>query len=404
MRKINFTSLLLYLSIGFILSGCKETNWRENFRERSKEPFGVYIVKEELSTLFKDQEIKVLTKHIDDYFIDIYYDYEPDYANYVCIKPVAYKLGKNSINKLLDFVSVGNDVFLSLHYFNTTLEETLAFKTENLDDEAYAVDELKKLKGTLSLENSKFKKTDFTYNRNLRKNFFSEYDKETTTILGTQKVNDTIRPNFIKIKYEKGNVFLHTQPIAFTNYYLLNGNQEYVENVFSYLPNRTVIWDPQIRSSKYQGDNDDNTSALSFFMQHPSLKWSLYVGFIGLLLFMFLNARRKQRAIPEVKQLKNSTQDFTHTIANLYLKEENHKNIVSKKITYFLERIRTKYHLETQNLNSTFIEKLAAKSGNTVHTTNYLINTIISLNNKSICTQDELVRLNTLIENFLENT
>ncbi|MFY7671760.1 hypothetical protein ACOSP6_11800 [Tenacibaculum sp. MEBiC06402] len=403
MRKIKFISLLLYSLIGFLLSGCKETNWRENFRERSKEPFGTYIIQNEIKTLFKDQEVEILNKHIDDYFIDIYYDYEAEFANYVCVKQASYRLGKNSIKKLLDFVSVGNDVFLSLYYFNDTLEETLGFKTTNIDDDAYSIKELKTLKGTISLENNSFKKRNFTYDRNLRKNFFSEYNKETTTILGTQNVNDTIRPNFIKIKYEKGNVFLHTQPIVFTNYFLLNGNHEYVENVFSYLPNSTVLWDPQIRPSKYQGNQEDDTSALSFFMEHPSLKWSLYVAFTGLLLFMFLNARRKQRAIPEVKQLKNSTQDFTHTIANLYLKEENHKNIVSKKITYFLERIRTKYHLETQNLNSTFIEKLAAKSGNTVHTTNYLINTIITLNNKSMCTQDELVRLNTLIENFLEN-
>ena len=403
MRKIHHI-ILFFLSVGFLLTSCKETDWRENFRERSTEPFGTYIIQNEIETLFKDQEVEVLQKHIDDYFIDIYYDYGADFANYICIKPAAYRLGKDSSNKLLEFVASGNDVFLSLYYFNDTFEETLGFTTKNLDDEAYSNEELKALKGTLRLESSTFKKTDFTFSRNLRRNYISEYNKENTTILGTQKVNDTVRPNFIKVKYEKGNVFLHTQPIAFTNYFLLSGNQEYVENVFSYLPNRTVIWDPQIRASKFRGNNDDDTSALSFFMQHPSLKWSLYVGFFGLLLFMFLNARRKQRAIPEVKQLKNSTQDFTHTIANLYLKEENHKNIVSKKITYFLERIRTKYHLETQNLNSSFVEKLAAKSGNTVQSTNYLINTIISLNNKSMCTQDELIRLNTLIENFLENT
>ncbi|CAL2085907.1 conserved hypothetical protein [Tenacibaculum sp. 190524A05c] len=402
MIKKRYISLILASIAALILTSCKKTDWQENFRERSKEPFGTYIVQQEIQELFKDEQINVLNKHIDDYLIDIFYDYEADFANYVCIKPVAYRLGTESTNKLLQFAASGNDVFLSLNFFNSTLEETLGIETINLDSDVYTVADLKKLNGTLELENNVFENTSFKYDRNLRKNYFSKFDEASTTILGTQEVNDTIRPNFIKVRYEKGNIFLHTQPIAFTNYYLINGNQEYVENVFSYLPNRTIIWDPQRRASRRRGD-DDKTSALSFFMKHPSLKWSLYIAFIGLLLFMFLNARRKQRAIPEVKQLKNSTQDFTHTIANLYLKEENHKNIVSKKITYFLEKIRTKYHLETRNLNSSFIEKLAAKSGNTEHTTKYLINTIIALNKKSICTQDELVRLNTLIENFLQN-
>ncbi|AUC15036.1 hypothetical protein BTO06_07745 [Tenacibaculum sp. SZ-18] len=393
---------LAFLILIILLTSCKKTNWRENFRERSTEPFGTYIVKEEMQQLFPDEEILFLKRHIEDYFIEENYYYDSFLGNYVCIKPFAYRLGNSSIDKLLRFAGAGNDIFLSLNFFNSKLEEELEFETKNLDTDAYTIEELKALKGTINLVNDNFDNTSFTYDRNLRRNYFSSYNESRTTILGTHEINDTIRPNFIKIQYQKGNVFLHTQPIAFTNYFLINGNQEYVENVFSYLPNRMVIWDPLRRQSKIRG-SDDKTSALSFFMQHPSLKWSLYIAFIGLFLFMFLNARRKQRAIPEVKQLKNSTQDFTHTIANLYLKEENHKNIVSKKIKYFLEKIRSKYHLDTTNLNSNFIERLAAKTGNTEHTTKYLVNTIIALNKKSVCTQDELVRLNTLIENFLVN-
>ena len=44
--------------------------------------------------------------------------------------------------------------------------------------------------------------------------------------------------------------------------------------------------------------------------------------FFSLLLFMRFNARRKQRPIPIIEPLKNSTVEFTHTIANLYLKEK----------------------------------------------------------------------------------
>ncbi|CAM1343545.1 hypothetical protein [Tenacibaculum amylolyticum] len=400
--KLKKNTFILFMLLSIVLVGCSKTDWRENFRERSTDPFGTYILTEEAKLMFHNDDFIILKQHVYDYFIDIYYDYEPNFANYVCVKPSAYRLNEETTNKILEFVGAGNDAFFSLNHFNDYLSEALKFETENLDNEVYTIEALRALNGTLYLKNKKFKDTAFTFDRNIRKNYFSKIDSSHTTVLGTQEINGNQQPNFIKIKYQKGNIFLHTQPIAFTNFFLLNGKEDYAANVFSYLPNRTIIWDPQIRSSKFQNEKD-TTSALNFFMKHPSLRWSLYIAFIGLLLFLFTNYRRKQRAIPEVKKLKNSTQDFTHTIANLYLKEENHKNIVSKKITYFLEQMRSKYHLETHNLNSDFIEKLAAKSGNSLHTTKYLINTIVALNKRSECTQDELVRLNTLIENFLQN-
>ena len=178
-----------------------------------------------------------------------------------------------------------------------------------------------------------------------------------------------------------------------TNYNLLNGNETYAASVFSYLPNNPTLWDPLIRSSKYDDRPDeDKPSIFSFFLAHQTLTWFLMVSLIGLLLFMIFNARRKQRPIPIIEPLKNSTVEFTQTIANLYLKEQDHKNLVDKKIAYFLEKVRSKYLLNTTNLNKDFIEKLAAKSGNDLQRTKYLINTIILLNKRDECTEEEFLR------------
>jgi hypothetical protein len=53
-------------------------------------------------------------------------------------------------------------------------------------------------------------------------------------------------------------------------------------------------------------------------------------------------------------------------------------------------------------LNANFIEKLAAKSGNEIQKTKYLINTILTLNKKTACSEEELIVLNKMIENFLK--
>lgn len=400
MNTKNYILFLLFISL--IFTGCKKTNWKENYRERSKAPFGTYILHNEISNLFNGNERIYLKKNISDFFNDTYYGNDANYANYICIKASASKLDKKSIRKLMEFVFAGNDAFISLNNFSHNLKKLLNISTENLDKNTYNIQELKDLKGTLYLKNSEFKDTLFNFDRNVKRHYFSKFDSLTTIVLGTQEINDKKRPNFIKVYHGKGAIYLHTQPIVFTNYYLLNKKETYASNIFSYLPDRTILWDPQVKSRKNSTEKNKK-SVFKFFNKHTSLKWSLYISFGGLLLFLLFNARRKQRVIPTIEKLKNSTSDFTHTIANLYLKEENHKNLVTKKTTYFLEKIRTKYLIDTNNLNTDFIEKLASKSANKLSTTRYLINTIITLNKKSDCTQDELMRLNTLIENFFEN-
>jgi hypothetical protein len=303
----------------------------------------------------------------------------------------------------MSFVSKGNNVFLAFNHFRDTLQSSLKFTTNNLDKKVHSIKALKKLKGTFELKNTKFSKREFSFDRNIRRNYFLEYNENSTSVLGTIEVDGEKVPNFIKIQHGKGAFYLHTQPIAFTNYNLLNGKEEYAANVLSYMPNNDIIWDPHIKSSKYSDAKEDDNNVFKFFLEHQTLTWFLFVSLIGLLLFMLFNARRKQRPIPVIEPLKNSTVAFTQTIANLYLKEQDHKNLVDKKIAYFLEKVRTRFLLDTTNLNTDFIEKLAAKSGNELQRTKYLINTIITLNKKSECSEEELVVLHKMIENFLNN-
>ncbi|MDO6596646.1 hypothetical protein Q4512_06945 [Oceanihabitans sp. 2_MG-2023] len=391
----------LVLLILFSILSCNKTNWYENFKEKKKSPFGTYIVYNEAEELFSENKIHYLKENIYDYLF--HNGKDNDFGNYICIKSSAYKIDADGLDYLLGAVKQGSNAFFSLHHFSDHIQDSLKFTINNLDKDIYAPEALKQLSGKLFLENETFKDQPFFFDRNIRRNYFETYNKNNTIVLGSLEVNGEKKPNFIKIYYGKGAVYLHTNPIVFTNYYMLNGNENYVENLFSYLPSKTILWDPQIKSSKYANTrNEKQDSVFKFFFKHPTLKWFLIVSFFGLLLFMVFNARRKQRAIPIIKPLENSTIEFAQTIANLYLEEEDHKNLVDKKISYFLEKIREKYLINTSNLNSEFIEKLALKSNNEISSTKYLINTIIALNSKSECTEVDLIVLNKMIENFFK--
>ncbi|AOW16478.1 hypothetical protein LPB03_02900 [Polaribacter vadi] len=400
---LNISKPSILLLIVLVLASCTKTNWTENYREKEKSPFGTYIIHNEANELFKNQEIVTLKENFYDY---LYFNYEvtgADFGSYICIKNSASKLTEDGVTDLLSFVYDGNSAFLSLNYFSDSLLEQLEITTNNLDKDVYLVEDLKALKGEFYLENNTFEKDTFNFDRNIRKHYFVTYNEDKTIVLGSAKIDGEKVPNFMKIYHGKGAIYVHSNPVVFTNYFMLSGKEKYAENVLSYVPSATVFWDPQIKRSEYSNESDeDNTSVFKFFLQHKTLTWFLFVSLAGVLLFMLFNARRKQRAIPIIHPLENTTVAFTQTISSLYLKEQDHKNLVTKKIGFFLEKVRTKYLLNTTNLNKEFIHNLAAKSGNNLQNTKYLINTIITLHKRSECTQEELLVLHKMIDNFFK--
>lgn len=399
MKLQNILKTILVLSI-VIFTSCNKTDWVENYKEKEKSPFGTYIISNEAESLFKDQKITVLKENFYDY--SLFNIDSTKTNNYILIKNAAYKQTAAGTAELLEFVKHGNSAFIALNFFKENFKEELEFTTNNLDENKSSVAELKKLKGTFYLKQTDFGNKTYSFDRNIRRNYFLQYNKNKTIVLGTTKIDGEEVPNFIKIYHGKGAFYLHTNPVVFTNYYLLNNKEAYVENLLSYLPKDNVLWDVHIKTSKYSNENNKKPSIFKFFLQHKTLTWFLFVSLAGLLLFMLFNARRKQRAIPIIVPLKNTTVAFTQTISNLYLSEADHKNLVDKKIAYFLEKVRSRYLIETSNLNAAFMEKLAAKSGNEVQKTKYLVNTIIALNKKVECSEEELIVLHKMIENFLK--
>jgi len=403
MNLHNLSKYFYLFLLLFILNSCNKTDWKENYKEEEKSPFGAYIVYNEVKNLFENEKVVLLKDNFYDYLFKNYSDSLPDFGNYICIKNDASKLPKEGVNDLLSFVYDGNSAFLALNYFNDNLKEKLEITTNNLSKDIRSLKGLKSLKGEFFLENESYKNQIFTFDRNIRKHYFVTYNENKTIVLGSSKIDGEKVPNFLKIYHGKGTIYVHSNPVVFTNYYLLKDKETYAENVLSYLPSSTLFWDPQIKFSKYANKDNNNQSVFNFFLKHKSLTWFLAVILFGVLLFMIFNARRKQRVIPIIHPLKNNTIAFTQTISSLYLKEQNHKNLVDKKIKYFLEKVRTKYFLDTNNLNKEFIQKLASKSGNKkLQNTRYLVNTIITLDKKSECTQEELLTLHKMISIYFK--
>jgi hypothetical protein len=110
--------------------------------------------------------------------------------------------------------------------------------------------------------------------------------------------------------------------------------------------------------------------------------------------------KRKQRIIPIIKPLANTTLQFVTTIGNLYFQRGDHKNIAEKKILFFMDQIRTKYWINTTSLDETFIHTLGTKAGRPVEDARKLVNSILAVKSKASISASELSELNRQIENF----
>ncbi|HEX7870203.1 MAG TPA: hypothetical protein VF455_08815, partial [Chryseobacterium sp.] len=113
--------------------------------------------------------------------------------------------------------------------------------------------------------------------------------------------------------------------------------------------------------------------------------------------------KRKQRIVPVIEPLKNTSADFVKSIGNLYLQEGDFHDMMSKKAQYFLNKVRLDLLIDTQNLDEEFSKKLQLKTGKSAE----LVNEAISLIKKAQdpyagVMKEDLGRMNKLLDDILK--
>ncbi len=378
----------------------KPIDWSSSFLSSHKKPFGAYVLFKELKDYFPNSEIKKTKvspyEFLSEYYLK-YYETEDETIlsnkmNYLFINS-SISLGEQSCEELLYFVNEGNNVMMVGQDFPSILKDTLQLKISS-DIEASP-------KLSLKFANKKLNRSTYIYEKGVENFFFSELDSLTTTVLGynfTAGADKHI--NFVKVKYGDGSFILNTQPYAFTNFHMLKKKHAaYVGTSLSYLPGYTLVWDDRTKAQ-----TGEIGTPLRFILSKQALKYAWYLSLFTLFIFIIFRAKRRQRVVPIINKLPNTSIAFAKTIGNLYYQEGEPKDIVSKKITYFLEHIRNVYMLDTQNLDVDFKRRLHLKTGISKEEINRLIDYIV-IQQKSVTIKEyALVILNKHIENFYTKT
>ncbi|WP_203258542.1 DUF4350 domain-containing protein [Hyunsoonleella ulvae] len=386
-------ALIVVIALTFNVKRTRTVDWEESFNEKSNKPYGVSVLYKELPRLFKDYKLRTVYHQPSSYLTANseygYGDHEAK-GNYIIIGNSDY-LTDFSVNKLLEFVDTGNTLFISDYYFAEKLHDTLDIDVDfeyNAKNDSISYLSFK----NKNLNTIKIDKNEGDY-------FFSSFDSINYTILGHSKT-DKKRVNFIKVPFGEGNILLHTEPKAFTNYHILKDDRyQYVESALSYLPDDDVYFDSYSKRQTPYGDAEQESN-LTWFLDQLSFRWAWYTAIIFMILFMIFNAKRRQRIIKIIKPLQNTSLAFVKTISNLYIETKDYKNLIDKKATYFLEKVRTDFNLDTSTLDEDFIEKLSGKAGRKQEDVKQLINYIKWLRTKDELSEQSLVKLNRFIEDF----
>ena len=421
--------LRIYFIIAFsaavLLTACSDNSGNgkkkmpdlsESFSNTDKKPFGTFIAYHELEEMFYRNTIRDERRNFEDSWKYL----EDTGCVYICISHSLYSTDQD-VEGLLNFVKNGNDAFFAVEKFDNNLLVKLNCRVSTgiaplllLSGKPY------RTSGVKMRDPGKKDSSLYEYFYLPLSNSFTSYDTTLTKVLG---VNESGEPNFIVMFEGKGRIFLHCEPRAFSNYFLLQkNNYEYLQKAFGYVrpyPDH-VYWNNYYVKlhSKAQaerrrgsggggsggngsGSNDpDSFNSLSEIMSHPSLATAFWLALILLLLYILFGLKRRQRIIEMIKPNDNTTVTFTETVGRLYLQKKDNKNIADKMVTYFNEYIRNNYFLNTNLVNTEFMSTLSRKSGVPFEKVETLYRSIGHSQHAAVIDDYELLSLNEQIQNF----
>jgi len=333
----------LFITAEYILPD--KTNWQESYSSYDRIPNGCFVVFESLPQFFTGQRISRNNKSL----YELFTKPSTDTLKNLLIITDNFNPDFSDIAAILNFIHSGNTIFISALSFGKSISDTLKFHSAFYNPFIAA-----RSGAPLQLYPKNLRKEKgYTMNSQFPACWFPTVDTLNSTALGTDNLKNI---NFFSMKIGKGQLYLSGQPHAFTNNCILYDDKDYASAVLSCLPKQQVIWDEYYKPDRYISG-----SPIRYILQNPSLKTAYYLLLLSILAYILFESRRRQRIIPVITPLSNSSMAFTRTIARLYYFRENHADLVQKKFTHFREFLYENYFLQTDLINDEWVSKVAAK-------------------------------------------
>lgn len=371
----------------------KPTNWNKTYLRKDKIPFGSYAIFELLENTYAP-ELTVNKQSL--------YNLDTEEAGDQALLMVndELKLKKLDVQSLFAFLQRGNKVLLCANQFGDRLADTLKLATTyNWSNFFTRPDSLMK-KPSFEVHYVQPKNNHsgpYTYSEAAIESYFTKFDTALFRVMAVDKRN---APVLISAAIGKGRLYISTTPDAFANVFIVNHkNRNYTYGLLSLLKSRRLIWDEY-----YKSFNVQSVSPFKFIFENDALYMAYCILVLGIIIFMIFELKRRQRAIPVVRPLENSTLQFVDVISNVYYNSNNHLYIAKEQIGYFYFEVRQKFQVNTNLADDELFEKVSRLSGVDLAAVRTLFMYCERLKAMPAINEYTLLELNDRINNFKQKS
>ncbi len=357
-------ALGVLLLLIFLSDDKKTYSWNEDLRGTSDQPYGTLFIKrlleESRNGKFQVRDKKSLSGILtsDDFKKE---------SSYVFIGQTLF-LNAADKEALLSFISAGNTAFIASSEVPELIDEIY-------DQECGAeleMEDNREMTSAMNFYHSSFHEKygyKFTYrilDEDIQYNwrtFSSHIFCDVTSAVTPVGYIEEDRPNFIRIRHGDGALYLHSNPAAFSNYFIIQKEKaQYASAAFSHLGGKNTVWEEFAKVPMLPDSKDSMNSPLYYIMQQPSLKYAWWMIAGSALLYVLFAAKRMQRVVPVLEAKTNTSLEFVRMIAALHYQNKDHMDMARKKMKYFLYFIRSKYSVQGHPMTDEMMQKLAERS------------------------------------------
>jgi len=360
-------------------------DWSPTFNRADKIPFGTYVLYHELHQLF-EKGIHPSRQSM----------YETlDHAGRAEILTIAptVNLSQTDYEQMCTYMAKGHAIFIAARQFNRSFLDTLNLAV-SARDILFDQDSL-----SFHFVNPHLHpEQHYRFEKGLATTYFSELDTLKAEVLARNNKGDAI---FVHYPVGKGGLYLLASPDFLSNYALLSPKgAQFASQALSYLhPKKPLIFDEYQALGRY-----GKQSVLQVIFSHEALKWGYYIILGCLVVFVLYESKRRQRSIPIADPMRNSSVDFVKVVSGVYYQQRDNKDIIQKKITYFLHFIRSNYRLKTADMDDEFQELLVARSGVQEEIVEAILEEIKAFYKGKYFSDTEIMAFNNHMEKFYEQS
>jgi hypothetical protein len=376
--------------------------WNENYVIDNDQPYGLKFIYNILSSPRSKQDFVLLKKppkvainDVDTNSLYIFIGYN-------------FQLDSQSSRKLMNFVKRGNNVFISSiesthNIFNYLTQNKRPFiRYYNVFDSLIKV----------SFDSSGI--NNYTFDHKVAKGRVkygwhgcdSIYMADTLSYFGFNNVSrlNGYYVDCFKIKYGKGWFVFHFNPILLTNYTLAGKDgYSYFSNLINPYIKKKIYWDEFSKVSAGSDGNDITESPLRFILSDKNLRWTWYLMWLLVLVFIIVNSKRKQAIIPIVAANRNTTIEYMNSVSKLHYNSRSLVYLADTILKHLLIFIKQRYDISPELKKHEIAKLLAPKSGISEETLNKMFRHHMGVKYSPVREPKELIEFYKLTEYFYKN-